>query len=262
MNKKALLVVSFGTSYLDTLEKTIAPIEAEIAAALPEREPRRAFTSGMILRKLAAGGCHIDSVPDALERLLAQGFDDVLVQPSHVMNGDEYDKLARLAEPFASRFRRFALGTPLLTEVEDYHAVARAVLAELPPERADTAHVFMGHGSEHHANASYCQLEYVFHDLGRRDVLIGTVEGYPTLDEVRRRLRERPQVDRLVLRPLMVVAGDHARNDLAGDAPDSWKNLLEGEGYQVSCLLRGLGEYPGIRRLFADHALRAAASIG
>lgn len=256
MNKKALLVVSFGTSYLDTLEKTIAPIEAEVAAALPEREPRRAFTSGIILRKLERGGCHIDSVPAALERLLAQGFDDVLVQPSHVMNGDEYDKLARLAEPFAGRFQRFTLGTPLLTEVEDYRAVAEAVLAELPPEREDTALVFMGHGTEHHANASYCQLEYVFHDLGRRDVLIGTVEGYPTLDEVRRRLRERPGVNRLALYPMMVVAGDHARNDLAGEEPDSWKNRLEGEGYQVSCVLRGLGEYPGIRRLFAAHALR------
>ncbi len=257
MEKKAVLVVSFGTSYLDTMEKTIVPIEGEIAGAMPQRLFHRAFTSGMIMKKLERGGLHIDSVPQALEALLEQGVEDVVVQPSHIMNGDEYNKLTAQAQPYVERFASFALGTPLLTTQEDYAATARALLADLPQMEGDTALVFMGHGTGHYANAAYCQLEYVFHDLGRRDILIGTVEGYPTLEEVLHRLEERPQVKKVILYPLMVVAGDHAQNDMAGEEPDSWSSQLTQGGYQVSCVLRGMGEYAGIRRLFAQHALEA-----
>ena len=122
----------------------------------------------------------------------------------------------------------------------------------------ETAHIFMGHGTEHFANAAYCQLEYMLHDSGRTDVVLGTVEGYPGLEEVFRRLDERKAVQKVVLHPLMVVAGDHAKNDLAGDEPESWKSRLLERGYQVSCELKGLGEYPQIRALFVRHALEAA----
>ena len=151
-----------------------------------------------------------------------------------------------------------SVGAPLLTTVEDYHALAAAVLAELPEEREDTAMIFMGHGTEHYVNPSYAQLEYVFHDLGRRDFLIGTVEGYPALEQVLRRMAERPEVKRAVLCPLMVVAGDHAKNDLAGADEDSWKSRLESLGYEVLCNLKGLGEYRGVREMFVGHALAAA----
>lgn len=258
MHRKALLVVSFGTSYHDTLEQNIGAIETAIAAALPGRVLRRAFTSGTILRKLAArDGVVIDDVIGALERLLGEGFTDVLVQPTHMMNGDEYEKLCRQAAPFAGRFERLTIGRPLLDGIEDYKAAAAALLDELPGATEGTALVLMGHGTEHFANAAYAQLEYVLHDVGRRDVLIGTVEGYPGLPEVLRRLEERPGVRRTELYPLMVVAGDHARNDLAGDGPDSWRGQLAAAGYDVTCHLRGLGEYPGVRALFAAHG-RAA----
>lgn len=258
MKEKAILAVSFGTSFFDTLEKTIAAIERDLAAAMPDRELRRAFTSGVILRKLQKrDGVFISDVPRALEGLKADGFTDVVVQPTHMMNGDEYDKLCAQAEPFAADFSRLVIGRPLLSGAEDYKSVARAVLEELPEQREDAALVFMGHGSGHHANAAYAQLEYVFHDLGRDDVLIGTVEGYPGLDEVLRRLGERPNVKNITLYPLMVVAGNHARNDLAGEEADSWLSRLVALGYGAGCSLRGLGEYPGIRKLFTAHA-RAA----
>ena len=230
MTERAVLAVSFGTSHRDTLEKNIAAIEAELAAAFPERTVRRAFTSGMILRKLAGEGTHIDNVPQALERLLAEDCTDVVVQPTHVLNGEEYHKLL---------------------------AQGRALMEALPAQRADTAVLYMGHGSEHQANSAYALMEYTFHDLGRKDVVIGTVEGYPGFGEALRRLKERPQVRRVELRPLMTVAGDHAKNDLAGDEEDSWRRRLEAEGYETACVLTGLGEYPAVRALFVEHARQA-----
>ena len=127
----------------------------------------------------------------------------------------------------------------------------------LPAQRADTAVLYMGHGSEHQANSAYALMEYAFHDLGRKDVVIGTVEGYPGFGEALRRLKERPQVRRVELRPLMTVAGDHAKNDLAGDEEDSWRRRLEAEGYETACVLTGLGEYPAVRALFVEHARQA-----
>ena len=139
-------------------------------------------------------------------------------------------------------------------ETED---CVRALMEALPAQRADTAVLYMGHGSEHQANSAYALMEYAFHDLGRKDVVIGTVEGYPGFGEALRRLKERPQVRRVELRPLMTVAGDHAKNDLAGDEEDSWRRRLEAEGYETVCVLTGLGEHPAVRALFVEHARQA-----
>ena len=258
MPEKAVLVVSFGTTHLDTLEKTIQPIEWDIAGRMPGRVQRRAFTSGMILRRLAdREGLHIDDVPQALERLAAEGCADVVLQPTHIMNGDEFDKLCAQAEPFRAGFKRMVIGRPLLTTLEDYRDLTSALMEILPEAEEGTVHVFMGHGTEHYANPAYCQLEYMLHDRGRTDAVVGTVEGYPGFEEVLRRLGEREPVRKAVLHPLMVVAGDHAKNDLAGDEPESWKSRLLARGCQVSCEPKGLGEYPQIRALFVRHALEA-----
>ena len=262
MGKKAILAVSFGTSYRETLEKNITAIEAALAGALPHRDLHRAFTSSMIMKKLQArDGLSVPNTAQALENLLAKGYDDVVVQPTHLMNGDEYDKLMAQARPFAGRFARLAFGKPLLSGIGDYPAAARALEAWFPERRDDRAVVLMGHGTGHFANAAYALLEYVFHDRGRVDVLIGTVEGYPTLEEVLRRLGERPGVKHVDLWPLMVVAGDHAQNDMAGDDEAAWRVRLEAAGYRVTCHLNGLGENPGIRALFAAHALAAEEEI-
>ena len=260
MEGKALLAVSFGTSYEDTLEKNIAAIERDLAAAFPERTLRRSFTSGMILRRWKRErGVEIDDVPAALERLAGEGYADILIQPTHVMNGEEYHKLADQAEGFRSRFDKLTVGVPLLTAAEDYLDLGRALMEILPPKSEERAVLYMGHGSEHQANSAYALMEYAFHDLGRDDVIVGTVEGYPNFDAAIRRLKERPQVKEVELRPLMTVAGDHAKNDLAGEEEDSWKNVLEGMGYRTSCVLTGLGEYPQIRAMFVEHARQAQA---
>ena len=162
------------------------------------------------------------------------------------------------ALPCVGRFASLTFGAPLLTEVEDYHAAAKALLERLPERRADSAVVYMGHGTEHHANAVYALLGYVLHDLGRTDIHIGTVEGYPGFAEVCRRLEEQGGVRNVLLVPLMVVAGDHARNDLAGEDADSWRNLLTARGYSAACLLEGLGENPAVRSIFVAHARTAA----
>lgn len=255
--REAILVVSFGTSYPDTLEKNIAAIEGDIGRAFPGTPLRRAFTSGMILRRWAGRGVEMDDVPAALHRLEGEGAEKVILQPTHIMNGDEYDKLTAQAAPFAGRIN-LRLGNPLLTELEDYQAVAHALQTSIAPPAEDEAVVFMGHGTEHYANPAYLQMEYLLHDLGWKRAFFGTVEGYPGTDEVMRRLAEHPQVKKVRLYPFMVVAGDHAENDMAGPEPDSWKNRMERAGYQVTPVLRGLGEYPAIRAIFADHAKSAA----
>ncbi|MEG0596781.1 MAG: sirohydrochlorin cobaltochelatase [Oscillospiraceae bacterium] len=256
--KQAVLAVSFGTSHLDTLKVTIEAIENDLAAAFPHHTLRRAFTSGMICRKLKErDGLEVDSVSQALERLAGEGYTGVILQPSHVINGEEYDKLLEQARPFVPQFESLKIGAPLLTTLADYYAVAQALFGELPELREDTALVFMGHGTAHLGNPAYAQLEYICHDLHRQDILLATVEGYPDFDALVRRLEERPKVRNIQLAPLMIVAGDHAKNDLAGAGPASWYSRLTALGYEVSCNLRGLGEYPALRGLLVAHAQNA-----
>ena len=257
--KKALLAVSFGTTHHDTLDKTIAAIEAELASELPEYDLRRAFTSGMIIRKLMRrDGIEVDDVPSALQRLVSDKYTDVVIQPTHILNGEEYDKLRAQAEPFRLKFKRFSIGKPLLTSVSDYFNAAEAIVSNLQNPLTNEATIMMGHGTEHHANSAYPMLEYVLRDMGRRDMYIATVEGYPELDTVVKRLGAHPEIKKLRLVPVMIVAGDHAKNDMAGDGEDSWRVRLEPLGYEVRCELAGLGENPGIRRIFVEHAVRAA----
>ena len=259
--KKAVLVTSFGTSHLDTLEKTIAAIERAIGEALPDYTLRRAFTSSIIMRKLRSrDNLCIDNVPQALTRLMDEGYRQVIVQPTHILCGEEYDKLCALAAPF-KEFMDISMGTPLLHTTENYWTVTRTIpqLLEAPAE--DEAIVFMGHGSPHFANASYALLQYLLEELGQDRIFIGTVEGLPTLEQVIGRMKRNPAIKKLRVMPLMVVAGDHANNDMAGPEEDSWVNVLKKEGYEVTCILRGLGEFPQIQQLFAASALRASEAF-
>ena len=257
--KKAILVVSFGTSYHDTLEKTIAATENAISQAFPGWEVRRAFTSSMILKKLRTrDGLELDNVSQAMARLEGEGYTHIAVQPTHVMHGEEYEKLLRQLEPYRNRLH-IAVGEPLLDKQEDYEAVADALLGWLPAPQADEALVLMGHGTPHFANSAYGQLEQNLQDRCPR-IFVGTVEGYPTLDRVKNQLARHPEIKKLTLAPFMLVAGDHARNDMAGD-DDSWKQELEALGYSVRCVLQGLGECPAIRQLFTQHCATAVESL-
>lgn len=251
--KKAILVTSFGTSHTDTLEKTIAAIEKDIAAAYPDWEVRRAFTSGMILKVLAKrDGIVIDNVAEAMNRLVNDGFREVLVQPTHVIPGDEYEGMKADAEVFSDQFDRLIFGEPLLNRPDDYRKLIRAIMEQFPDLSEREALVLMGHGTEHPIDAAYAALDYRFKDMGYRNVFVGTVEGYPDVETVLRLVGSvRP--DKVVLMPLMVVAGDHAVNDMAGDEEDSWKNLFEKAGYEVTCVLKGLGEFQSVRDIYLEH---------
>ena len=260
-NKKAVLVTSFGTSHLDTLQKTIAATEQAIAAALPDFTLRRAFTSTIIMRKLKRrDGLEIDDVTSALSRLVEDGYTQVVIQPTHILCGEEYEKLCALTVPFLRKLT-ISMGTPLLQTIDQHWDLAKVMMHLLPEAREDEAILFMGHGSPHHANAAYALLQYLVDDMGAKNMFIGTVEGCPTLEQVIRRMHEKPEIRKVTVLPLMVVAGDHASNDMAGDEEDSWKNILIREGYEVNCLLKGLGEDPEIQALFAAHAAEAAEKL-
>lgn len=252
MAKRALAVVSFGTSYPQARE-AIARIECVLAQARPDCDFYRAFTSGVIIRKIEREeGVRIPTPGELMEQLAAAGYDEVICQSLHVIPGHEYDKLCAQLAPYAARFRRLEIGKPLLYEQEDFTVCCRALLDAQPPLENDEALVWMGHGTDHIANGAYALAENTFRYLGGERIYVGTVEGFPDLDYVMGRLAAHG-VRRVTLAPLMIVAGDHAQNDLAGGEPDSWKSRLEAAGYTVRVRLQGLGELPAVAERFAAH---------
>ena len=258
VDKKAVLVVSFGTSYNESREKTIGSIEKKIAEAFPDYDQRRAFTSQTIIDKIAKRDNEkIDNVKEAMEKLIDEGYGSLIVQPTHVMNGEEYDEMKEITKPFEKNFVSIKYGKPLLTSDDDYKDVIDAVAKDIP-QLSDKTHavVFMGHGTNHFANATYSALDYRFKAEGYENAFVGTVEGYPDLEKIKKDLENfKPQ--KVTLIPLMIVAGDHANNDMAGDEDDSWKTQLKKEGYEVECVLKGLGEYQGIQDMFVAHCKNA-----
>lgn len=260
--KKAILAVSFGTSFEDTRKLTIDAIEADFAAAYPDCRVYRAWTSKMIIRKIAKrDGIQIPTVREAMEQMHADGITDVIVQPTHVINGIENDLMKEDALSYRDKFSSIVFGNPLLTTEEDSDAVIRAIAEEFSFLGEKDALILMGHGTTHYANSIYAALDYKFKDLGYPNIFLGTVEAYPSMESLKRQLRAfAPQ--RLVLAPFMIVVGDHARNDMAGDDPESWYSQFTAEGYSVDCVLKGLGEYSSIRALLCRHIADAAEQAG
>ena len=253
--KKGILVVSFGTSHLDTMEKTIQAMEEDIAETFPEYKIYRAFTSRMILRKLKREeGIAIDTVEEALERMASDGIRCVAVQPTHIINGIENDRMLDEIRKKEGCFEWIRVGKPLLSSADDYKKAAHAVMSETETE-PDEVLALMGHGTDHHANAAYPMLEYTFHALGYGKVLVGTAENFPDLNTVMTKLRI-CGARKVALMPFMMVAGDHAKNDMAGEK-DSWKSEMESAGSEVRVILKGLGELKGIRRVFEEHIREA-----
>lgn len=262
--KNAILVVSFGTSYNESRAATIGAIEKGIADAFPEFEVRRAFTSQIIINKLKSrDNEQIDNVEEAMNRLVADGVKTLVVQPTHVMNGFEYDQMVEAVTPFQDKFDAFSIGKPLLSSDEDYAELASIITEETAQYNVDkTAVVFMGHGTEHPANATYARLDGVLKAMSNvKNYHIGTVEATPSLEDVMTEVAK-TEATKVVLLPLMIVAGDHANNDLAGDDEDSWKTKFKGEGYEVKCVIKGLGEYLGIQKMFVEHTQDAIDALG
>ena len=257
-----LLVVSFGTSFNDSRRLTIGAIEGDIAAAMPDFSVRRGFTSQIIIDHVARrDGVVIDNVKEALDRAVNNGVKRLVVQPTHLMDGFEYNDLVSEIANYADAFDAIAIGAPLLTTDEDFSAVADAVTAAMAEyDDGETAICLMGHGTEAESNGVYAKMQQVLVDKGCKNTFIGTVEATPGLEDVLSAVGE-GGYKRVVLRPLMVVAGDHANNDMAGDDEDSWKSAFEAAGYETVCVVEGLGQLPAIRELYVAHAKAAAAGL-
>ena len=251
--KKAILAVSFGTSHSDTRAVTIDAIEQDFQNAFPDYSLYRAWTSKMIIKKLKSrDNIHVNTVKEAMEQMRADGITDVLVQPTHVINGIENDLMKEDALSYREFFHSISFGNPLLTTEEDSMEVIQAVADEFPGLKEEEVLVLMGHGTTHYANAIYAALDYTFKDKGYKNIFLGTVEAYPSMESLMRMVKEY-NPSKVILAPFMIVAGDHAKNDMAGDDPESWYSHFKAAGFPVSTVVKGLGEYPGIRRLLVKH---------
>lgn len=258
MQKPVILAVSFGTSYPETRKLTIDAIENALQNEFPNYEIRRAFTSKIIKKKLKArDGIIVDDVKEALERLANEGIKDIVIQPTHIIPGIEYAMVLGTAKNARKSFESIKIGKALISSDADYDEVIQALVEETANYRAeDTAIVFMGHGSRHKANEVYPIMQEKFKSKGLNDYFMGTVEGFPEVEDVLK-LIKKTSFKHIVLLPFMLVAGDHATNDMASDEEDSWKTIFENAGYHVTCVLKGCGEYKSIQNLIAKHAREA-----
>ncbi len=256
MKDTALLVVSFGTSYKETREKTIEAIERDMMVAFPEADFKRAFTSGMIIRRIRErDGIIVNNVSEAMEEIVKEGYKKVLIQPTHIINGEEFEKMLSMILPYIEKFESIKIGKPMLTSSDDYEEVVNIVMDDVKKSvglEENEALVLMGHGTGHYTDAAYAALDYRFKAMGHKNVFVGTVEGYPEIEDVLPQVKEFG-AKKVKLMPFMIVAGDHAVNDMAGDEDDSWKNIFKDAGINVQCVLKGLGEIEGIRQMYVKH---------
>ena len=280
IGENEILVVSFGTSFNDSRVADIKGIEDALQTAYPEWSVRRAFTAQIIINHVQArDGEKIDNVEQALERSVSNGVKNLVIQPTHLMHGAEYDELMEVVENYKDKFESVKIAEPLLGEVgsdaavinEDKKEVAEILTKEAVSEAGydsldaakedGTAFVFMGHGTSHAAKISYSQMQSQMKELGYNNVFIGTVEGEPeetACEEVIKAASE-AGYKKIVLRPLMVVAGDHANNDMAGDDEDSWLSMFKASGKfdSVTTQIKGLGEIEGIQKIYVKHTENA-----
>jgi len=262
IGEKELLVLSFGTSYNDSRRLTIGAIEDSLEKAFPEFSVRRGFTANIIIDHVnRRDGILIDDVDAALQRAIDNGVKTLVVQPTHLMNGLEYNDLLKQVGDKSDAFEKVAFGKPLLTSDDDFKRVEQAIVDWTKEyDDGETAICFMGHGTEAESNAVYQKMQDLLTKDGHKNYFVGTVEAAPSVDDVLA-LVKKGDYKRVVLEPLMVVAGDHANNDMAGDEEDSWKSVFEKAGYEVKCLIRGLGENEAIQKIYIDHAKEAIESL-
>lgn len=257
--KKALILTSFGTSVPEAGE-SIAALEEVLRRAAPGWTCVRAFTSPTVRRILAGRGERIPSLSEALSALSGDGYTYAAVQPTHVICGEEYDRITACAAKFSAADGSglcVRTGRPLLAGNGDVRRLAR-VLADAYPPRPGEVSIFFGHGTAHAADIVYPALQTAFRLCGREDLFVGTVEGWPALEEVSAEL---PEGKRVRLIPLMLTAGEHVRKDMAGGGPDSWKSRLTGMGHAVDCVFTGLGLLPGIQEMYREHLLALLSSF-
>lgn len=255
--KKAILLFSFGTADVRAGEKSFGAIESEVRAAFPNYGVYQTYTSPTVRKKLKAqSGITVYSPDEVLEKLSSDGYTDVLCQPTYFMNGYEYDDMLKTAEQFAGRFSSVSTGTPLISLPDSYDAFIGAMKSALTD--TDSAYVMVGHGTAHEANAVYTALERRFHESGLKNVFIGTIESFPDYTSVVDELKP-SGYSKVVLLPLLITAGLHAKEDIFGN-DTSWRLKLISDGFIVDYISKGLGEYPEIQRLFVDSIIKTINS--
>lgn len=260
---REILVVSFGTSYNTARELEIGGVESAVASAFKGCKIARAFTSDTIIRILKKReNLAIDNVDEALERAVNDGIDTLIVQPTHLMSGFEFADLQESLAKYEDKFRKVVLAKPLLADDVDFDEVADAVAARTVEfNDGKTAVCLMGHGTEAAANSVYARMQDVLSSKGLADYYVGTVEAEPGVGDLLAAIQEAGRCSKVVLLPFMVVAGDHANNDMAGDGADSWKSVFQAAGFEVECVLEGLGQNPAIQQIYVRHAKEAAGSL-
>jgi len=254
-----ILVVSFGTCYPESIEASIEPIEKKFSDYFRDNYIiERAFTSPKIINIIKKReGIMINNVSDALENAIKNNIKNIVIQPTHIMNGFDYEKIIEAVHEYEHKFEKISIGVPLLTDEEDFRKVSKAIIkASEEYDNNKTAICFIGHGTKAASNEVYVRLQNVLNESGFENYYIGTVEETPTPKDIYFMIKDKPY-NRVVLLPLMLVAGEHANNDIAGDEGYSWKSFFENSGYEVVCVKKGLGELPEIADIFIEHAIRA-----
>lgn len=259
--KKALLVVSFGTTDAEGRKNSIESVENTLREAFPDRQFYRAWTSGMIISILSKRGEHVDSLEEAILRMKEDGIEDVLVQPTHVLPGLEYEKISKAFgvheapdenSSLPNGFRKVHIGRPLISAEGDIKELTSVLLKTFPLPEENELLIFVGHGTKHKANEIYGQMEDAFHKEGSDNIIFVTLEGHGSSSILERIRSFDPQ--KICLVPFLFVCGEHARNDIGGEEADSLISLLKQEGYDTHVVMKGLGEYPLVQRIYVDHA--------
>lgn len=253
--KKAILVVSFGTSYLEPLKNSIENVENKIRNQFKDYDVHRAFTSHMIIKKLEiVHGLIVEKPEELLERLYIEGYEEVIIQPLHIIPGEEFSYIKNIEVYFKNKFKSIKVGRPIFYYQgieglpEDYSLFIKSIKGIIEGEEAV---VMMGHGTVHPSNAVYGALQSVLNDEGYKNVFVGTVKGYPNFTSVLNKIKKRG-IKKVLLMPLMLVAGNHAINDMTSEKDNSWKSMLEAEGIEVKLWTKGLGEVDEFAQLYID----------
>lgn len=253
MSKTALLIVSFGTTYPETRHQTIEATENAFRAAFPDADVFRAFTSKIVVSRIKKNeGIMIDSPQQALTKIVAAGYDTLYVQSLHLIPGLEFHQVEAAVQQVASKFKRVVCSRPLLNDFADYQATVAFLKRIGSPLAADEAVLFMGHGTANSAFTAYACLDHML--IGSQHFM-GAVESYPDIQFEINRLQA-AGIKKVRLQPFMLVAGNHAHNDMASEAPDSWQSQLQRSGIEVDAQLKGMGEYPEIQQQFITHLKR------
>ena len=266
-NHQAILVVSFGTTFDDAREKCIESVENKITEMFPFYEVRRAFTSNIVMKRLAEKGIMVDNLEQALTKLKNEGYTDVIIQSTHLIPGEEYNtKILEVAAKHKNDFQTIKIGRPVLTysgdnNTNDYKEFVQALKKQLPQNQGkDTQIIFMGHGSNHENGTVYSKLQLELDKQGVKGYVAVVEDGAePSFDSVLKKLANNKETKKVLLMPLMLVAGDHANNDMAGEEEDSWKSILTAKGYAVEIYMHGLGENKAFQDIYVEHIKDAIA---